>query len=462
MPPKRFPPHRFTEGPRQLPRLDMDFVDADLVDGLRAHHWDGPRRWWGGPLDVEGLALAATELCVAAINKLVNVEGKYSVDAHRVAHVFASSEHLSVDGRQVPSFGVNSRFFRTRDGWIRTHANYGHHQRALHQALHFETTEELSQYLLTRPAEDAAADITGSGGIATRVRSSEQWNNTDMGKSASRGPWADFTMSEVTRGRLWTYSEDPVQPLRGLRVLDFTRVIAGPTASRTLALWGAEVLRIDPPHMPELTGQFIATGFGKKSIEADLREVYQLREVHDLLAGADAVLLGYRPGALDAFGLSPHLLREKYPNLIIGELCAWGYDGPYAFNRGFDSIVQAASGIAEIYRDVSGEPGALPVQALDHSVGYGLAAAIIALADARRIQRRTGHVRFSLARTAASLLDLPVTKAPLEPLRKPILRTMRSTFGALSYVPPPFGVSGIAMDYLSPPPACGASAPGWS
>ena len=121
-----------------------------------------------------------------------------------------------------------------------------------------------------------------------------------------------------------------------------------------MALWGAEVLRIDPPHLPELSGQYIATGFGKKSIEADLREVHQLRVVHDLLAGADAVLLGYRPGALDAFGINPHLLREKYPNLIIGELCAWGYDGPYAFNRGFDSIVQAASGIAEIYRDVRG------------------------------------------------------------------------------------------------------------
>ena len=102
------------------------------------------------------------------------------------------------------------------------------------------------------------------------------------------------------------------------------------------------------------------------------------------------------------------------------------------------------------------------MQALDHSVGYGLAAAIIALADARHIQRRTGHVRFSLARSAASLLDLPVTKAPLEPLRKPILRTMGSTFGVLSYVPPPFRVSGIAMDYLSPPPAYGASAPVWS
>ncbi|HBV08731.1 CoA transferase [Glutamicibacter bergerei] len=462
MPPKRFPTHQFTEGSGRLPRLDTDFVHEGLVDGQRAQHWQGPRRWWGGPLDVEGLALAATELCVAAINKLIDVEGMYSVDAHGVAQVFASSEHLSVDGRQIPSFGVNSRFFRTRDGWIRTHANYEHHQRALHRAINFEPSENLSKYLLTRSAEDAAADITEHGGIAASVRSRVQWNNTEMGKCASRGPWADFTMSEVTQGRLWTYSDDPVKPLRGLRVLDFTRVIAGPTASRTLAMWGAEVLRVDPPHMPELSGQYIVTGFGKKSIEADLREAHQLSEVHNLLAGADVVLLGYRPRALEPFGLNAHLLREKYPNLIIGELCAWGYEGPYAFNRGFDSIVQAASGIAEIYQDVRGEPGALPVQALDHSVGYGLAAAIIALADARRVQRRTGHVRFSLARTAASLLDLPVTKAPLEPLRKPILRTMSSTFGTLSYVPPPFRALGTAMDYLSPPPAYGANAPVWS
>lgn len=462
MPPKWLPAHQIPEGSGELPRLDTDFVHEGLVDGQRAQHWHGPRRWWGGPLDVEGLALAATELCVAAINNLVDVEGMYSVDAHGVAQVFASTEHLTVGGQQVPSFGVNSRFFRTHDGWIRTHANYEHHRRALHQALNFETSENLAEYLLTRSAEDAVADITERGGIATSVRSRAQWNNTEMGIYASRGPWADFKMSEMAQGRLWRKSDNPAKPLRGLRVLDFTRVIAGPTASRTLALWGADVLRVDPPQMPELTGQYIETGFGKKSIEADLREVHHLKAVHDLLAGADVVLLGYRRGALDAFGLNAHLLREKHPNLIIGELCAWGYDGPYALNRGFDSIVQAASGIAEVYQDVRGKPGALPVQALDHSVGYGLAAAVIALVDARRVQGRTGHVRFSLARTAASLLDLPGTKAPIEPLRKPILRTMGSTFGTLRYVPPPFVASGTAMDYLSPPTAYGGNVPVWS
>ena len=120
-------------------------------------------------------------------------------------------------------------------------------------------------------------------------------------------------------------------------MLDLTRVIAGPVAGRTLAALGAEVLRIDPPALPELPEAHLDTGPGKRSALLDLADA-ERREA--LLAGADVLLTGYRPGSLDRFGL------DRHPQLVHVSLSAWGTAGPWAGRRGFDSLVQVASGIA--------------------------------------------------------------------------------------------------------------------
>ena len=162
------------------------------------------------------------------------------------------------------------------------------------------------------------------------------------------------------------------------RVLDLTRVLAGPVATRALAQLGCDVLRVDSPHLPELDAIHLDTDSGKRSTLVDLQDEHARHRVHDLLAAADVLVTGYRPGALTAYGLDPERLAEQHPHLVCASLSAWTPTGPWGPRRGFDSIVQAATGISLIESRDGRAPGALPAQALDHATGYLLAAGVLA------------------------------------------------------------------------------------
>jgi len=196
-------------------------------------------------------------------------------------------------------------------------------------------------------------------------------------------------------------SPTPIAPLRGVRVLDLTRVIAGPVCTRTLALAGADVLRIDRPDRPEFPWQHLDTGHGKRSALLDLAG--DRAAFDDLLADADVVVLGYRPDSLARLGLSPAALHAVHPHLVVAQLSAWGSPE----RRGFDSLVQAASGIAWIESASGDAPGVLPAQALDHTAGYLLAAAITTALRRRAVEGGGWIAETSLRRVAAELLALP-------------------------------------------------------
>jgi crotonobetainyl-CoA:carnitine CoA-transferase CaiB-like acyl-CoA transferase len=252
--------------------------------------------------------------------------------------------------------------------------------------------------------------------------------------------------------------------LTGLKVLDLTRVIAGPVATRLLGALGADVLRIDPPHLPELTDAFIDSGFDKRSAEADFRNPDDLTAVMGLLETADVVVMGYRDGGLDRFGLTPGALLLRRADLVVVTLSAWGHAGPWQGRRGFDSLVQAACGIADRYGhfdDGGWRPGALPVQALDHATGYGLAAAVFALLAQRLGTGRGGTARLSLARTAEELLLLSTVSATDVDLPEPEYHEVDSPYGRLRYVGPPITVDGVPVGYQEPPVTYGSSALRW-
>jgi CoA-transferase family III len=224
----------------------------------------------------------------------------------------------------------------------------------------------------------------------------------DEGRAALRSEFSGHGTDKSVRIR----GDGAPLPAAGVRVLDLTRVIAGPVCSRYLGALGADVLRLDPPHLPDLEpGSPADTLLGKRSAFLDLRDDAGARRLEDLLAGADVVLLGYRPGALARFGLAPEDLADRHPGLVIAQLSAWGFTGPWAERRGFDSIVQAASGIAAIEADADGTPGALPCQLLDHGTGYLTAAAVLDAMVEQRADGGTHLRRLSLARTANWLLE---------------------------------------------------------
>ncbi|MFJ4046619.1 CoA transferase [Microbacterium sp. NPDC089987] len=252
-------------------------------------------------------------------------------------------------------------------------------------------------------ASDVAAHgITAAGGLCVTVRREDPQRDAML----RRHPLVETRRVADSPARPLPLLS-ATAPLSGVRVLDLTRVIAGPVATRTLAFAGADVLRLDPPHLPEPEWQHLDTGHGKRTALLDVGA--ESARVESLLADADVVALGYHPSALARLGLSPADLARRHPHLVIAQLSAWpGDDSP----RGFDSLVQAESGISWIESADGASPGALPAQALDHSAGYLLAAAVIT-ALRRRAEVGGGWlVRASLRRVAAELLGMPRRPVP--------------------------------------------------
>ncbi|MEV5370655.1 CoA transferase [Streptomyces albogriseolus] len=384
------------------------------------------------------------------------------VDDGSVATAFVSERHLRTDGRAAESFAPLSRFWRTADGWVRTHANYPHHRARLLTALGApEDPDAVAAVLARRSAREVEETVTAAGGLAVALRTPEEWAAHGQAAAVARLPLVERVRLDAAPARQFTAAGgDPLLPAAGLRVLDLTRVVAGPVATRTLALLGADVLRLDPPGLPELPDQHTDTGFGKRSALVDLasgREVFE-----ELLARADVVVTGYRPGSLDRFGLSAEALAGRRPGVVVAQLSAWGATGPWAARRGFDSLVQVATGIAHIEGE-HGRPGALPAQALDHGTGYLLAAGVLrALSD----QADAGGgrlVRVALARTAAEVRAGAAGSAAHggEVPATPWLAERNSPLGRLRYALPPVDFEGGPRDWARPPGAWGADAARW-
>ncbi|WP_222711048.1 CoA transferase [Quadrisphaera setariae] len=386
------------------------------------------------PLPVEALAVAsATVHRLAAVgpagaalevDAAPPADGQLAVDARHVAADFASESLLRLDGQPAAGgFAPLSRFFPTADGWVRVHANYPHHRAALLHALAVPDGDDeravaaaVRAALHERLALDVEEQVVAGGGVVAAVRTPQEWAASPMGAALAGAPLVDLrrvgsddaaaaTRLDQRAGR------DPAQGVRGARVLDLTRVIAGPTGTRALAAWGADVLRLDPPHLPEPRAQLLETGSGKRFAQLDIASGAGRERLEELLAGADALVHGYRPGALARLGLSEEELAERHPHLVVASLSAWGTQGPWAQRRGFDSIVQAASGVAVMTGAADGSPGALPVQALDHAAGHLLAAAVMRGLVLRRPAGPGGtwHAHVSLAGLARWLLSQQVS-----------------------------------------------------
>ncbi|MCD4526784.1 CoA transferase [Nocardioides sp. cx-173] len=387
-------------------------------------------------MDVENLAADAVEDVARAVAELSAARGRpvdVSTSPELIAGSFAAVDHLRVAGRTPAGWAPFSGFVQADDGWVRLHGNYPHHSDAVTSALGVLDRAQLEEVVRTMPADDVAAAITAAGGLAVVVLSEQQWRAHEHGRATAADAWTEVDVG-APRPLVATGSE----PLTGIRVLDLTRVIAGPSCTQALACLGADVLRIDPPARPELLEQFLSNGMGKRSIEVDLTTDLDVVR-SELLPQADVVVLGYRPGALARFGLDPATLQHDRPDLVIGSLSAWGEHGPWGTRAGFDSIVQAATGIADLYADGAGRPGALPVQALDHATGYRLAAALLDLL-------RAGHggvVRASLLGAARTLLEQPRSTAPAgaAPLPAPPTHMVPSPYGPLTVTPLPFTVN---------------------
>ncbi|MFI1952898.1 CoA transferase [Streptomyces xinghaiensis] len=420
-------------------------------------------------LPVRELARATVGVCSLAAAELLaarNATPLPEVRVHEgaVATAFVSERHLRIDGRAPASFAPLSGFWRAADGWVRTHANYPHHRARLLAALGLGDTADdraaaaaLAAEVASRPAREVQETVYAAGGLAVAVATGPApavhplvGTRITGRRTAGAGPARDLPPAPL--------------PASGVRVLDLTRVIAGPVATRTLALLGADVLRVDPPGIREFADAHADTGMGKRSALLDLSSPGGRGTFEDLLASADVLITGYRPGALDRHGLSPEALFERRPGLIVAQLRAWDPSGPWAGRRGFDSLVQAACGIAAAEAaGEDGRPGVLPAQALDHGTGYLLAAAVLRALTDRRTTGAGRHLRLSLAGTASWLLHgirpAPLDGEPYEP--GPWLSETASPVGTLRHALPPVRYAGAPADWSRPPGFWGTDRPAW-
>jgi crotonobetainyl-CoA:carnitine CoA-transferase CaiB-like acyl-CoA transferase len=386
------------------------------------------------------------------------------LDRAQLAAAFRSERYLRITGKPVADgFAPLSRFWPAADGWVRTHANYPWHQEALLRALVAPGDPDAVAAAIARAnARDLEDLIVAAGGVAAAVRTERDWRTEPQGEAASAA-------ALVTGGRIGAapprHRTPGALPASGIRVLDLTRVISGPVCTRYLAALGADVLRIDPPHRPELPLHAVDGLLGKRSAVLDLGAHDGLGTLHELLGQADVLVHGYRPHALDRFGLAPEALAERHPGLVIVSLSAWGEAGPWGERRGFDSIVQAASGIAMAESPDGERPGAMPCQLLDHGTGYLCAAAALASLAAQMTDGGTHARSFSLIRTSLWLLGqsraTSQVQAPAS-VHEPPLSVVDSPDGPVTVVDPPGELDGVPLRWSRPLSRYGADQPVWS
>ncbi len=433
-----------TDHPATGPLPEVWAALGGPADDLRRLTVTGPPAVLRSAFPVTAAATAAVGASLLAAT--TGTGRPVGLDTRGLAVAVRSERHLRRNGGSPGDpFDPLSAFHRTADGWVRLHANYPWHRAAALRVLGCAEADAPAA-IAGRRAVELEHALHAAGGVGAAVRTEAEW--------LAEGPVPPLVEHRVL-------GTAPPRPTGRPRVLDLTRVIAGPVATRTLAAHGADVLRLDPPDRPEIPMQAWDTLPGKRSALLDLRSGRAVLE--ELLAAADVVVAGYRPGALDAFGLAPESLAERHPGLVVVTLSAWGHGGRWAGRRGFDSLVQAACGIA-VAEGSPDAPGALPAQVLDHATGYLAAAGALLALHRQRARGGTHHVRFALAGTARWLQDLPPAAgtevAEVDPA--PHLVELDAPDGRLTLAAPPGSVDGVPLTWPAPAPAFGAARPVFS
>jgi crotonobetainyl-CoA:carnitine CoA-transferase CaiB-like acyl-CoA transferase len=406
------------------------------------------------PLPVREAAVAAVGVALLAASALqLQRRGRppsVGLDRAHVAAAVRSERYFQRGGEPAGmGFAPLSRFWRTADGWVRTHANYRWHRTALIDAVGCgNDAAAVGAALAERTSVEIEEAVVARGGVAGAVRTLDAWRSHPHGRTLATEALVSHDTIGAAAPRVATF-EGP--PAGGIRVVDLTRVIAGPVCTRFLGALGAEVLRVDPPDLPDMaSGATADTLLAKRSAFLDLRNVGARATLDALLGRADVVVCGYRSGALESFGLDEVALAERFPGLAIVCLNAWGHHGSWRQRRGFDSVVQAPTGIALASSSDGDEPGALPCQLLDHATGYLAAAAVL---DSLRRQLADGGTnvrRLSLARTGRWLTD-HASGTPEPPAAKDVaagadtarwLVELDTAAGSVTAVRPPGNIDG--------------------
>ena len=354
--------------------------------------------------------LAAIGLAVSDLWELrTGRRQKIAVDTRQATASLRSGTYLKIDGTAVPN-GRNEvvGVYPAKNGrWNYLHCNFPNHRAAALKVLGVPEDREAVRKAVAQwdalELEEAIIAANGAGGM---VRSMQEWAQHPQAIAIASLPLMEIIKIGESPAELLPSGD---RPLSGIRVLDLTRVIAGPTCARTLAEHGADVLKITGAHLPSLGRQEYDTGHGKLSAHLDLRQPQDVETLRGLVREADVFSQGYRPGTLGSRGFSPEALAQLRPGIVAVSLCAFSHVGPWAARRGFDTVVQTVSGIThrqgELFPGAAPGPQFYPVSAIDFLTGYLMAfGAMVALARRTR-EGGSWLVRISLAQVGRWLVE---------------------------------------------------------
>ena len=416
------------------------------------------------------VSIAAAGLAAARIWKLRSGEAQsVAVDMTHAVAECRSERYLRVDGKPPPpAWDPTAGIYRTRDRrFVRLHTNFRHHRAAVCKVLQCKEEREAIQSALMQWDGEAFETAAYAGGaVVSLMRSHEEWSATQQAVALAKLP--PFTIEKIGAAppKPWPKGD---RPLAGVRVLDLSRVIAGPVAGRTLAVHGADVMLISGPKLPAIPWLTIDTGRGKLSSFLELKDEADRARLRALLQDADIFSQGYRPQAIASLGFSPEDVARLNPGIVYVSLSAYGHAGPWAERRGFDSLVQTSTGFNHAEGQAAGidRPKELPAQMLDHATGYLMAFGAM-MAKARQSREGGSYlVRVSLAQTGRWLWGLGRIADGLktEDLKgeaiRPFFEDMPSGFGALSAISHSARLSATPAFWARPAMPLGSHAPEW-
>lgn len=416
-----------------------------------------------GSAALGAIGLAASDLWRQRTGRAQEV----AVDLRAAAASLRSNTYVLRDGKRPVSWDPLSGHYPTRDGRrMFLHTNHAHHRAgALRIAGAASDDREGLAAAVAKwdglAIEEAIAAGNCVGGL---TRSREDWIAHPHGQAIARLPLMDIAKIGDAPPRPLPPGD---RPLSGVRVLDLTRVLAGPTCGRVLAENGADVMHVTAPHLPYQTELLMDTGHGKRCAFIDLREQAGIDTLKALVRDTDVFTQGYRPGTIAARGFAPDALAALRPGIVCVNLCAYGHEGPWAQRRGFDSIVQNVTGLAATNSSLE-KPRNMPVQALDYVAGYlGALGAMVALA--RRVEQGGSWlVRVSLVQVAHWIASLGTVDAAGTPSDLPAEELARLTmesdgpFGHLRHLKPVVQMSETPAFYAKPAEPLGTSPARWA
>jgi crotonobetainyl-CoA:carnitine CoA-transferase CaiB-like acyl-CoA transferase len=355
-------------------------------------------------------ALAAAEIGRAR-NGLVQAVGVNLVDA-----AIECTGRFTLDGVAPAVWDKIAGLYRcgpAADGeWVRLHTNFAHHRDGVLRLLGLPegpatTREQVGAALASWRASDLEDRAAELGLVVARLRRFEARDRHPQGAAVASLPLVEIERIGDAEPLPWPALAVSSPPLAGLRVLDLTRILAGPVAGRTLAAYGADVMLVNAPSLPNIEA-IADTSRGKRSALADLRAPADRAAFTAALSQAHVMLQGYRPGGLAALGFGATDAARLRPGIVYVSLSAYGRSGPWSGRRGFDSLVQTATGFnaAEGEAANAAEPKALPMQVLDMASAFLLAFGAEVALLRQRAQGGSWHVQVSLARTAQWLRSL--------------------------------------------------------